>query len=101
QPDAVAASRRARRPAGPYRWRVNGNTSLEEINYELDVSLEADGADRIAGWITSHAQRIPKTGDMIEAQDCRVTVLQMRKHRITLVQIDKPPKVENPEEEFA
>ncbi len=88
-------------PTGSYRWRVNGNTSLEEINYELDVSLEADGADRIAGWITSHAQRIPKTGDMIEAQDCRVTVLQMRKHRITLVQIDKPPKVENPEEEFA
>jgi CBS domain containing-hemolysin-like protein len=38
---------------------------------------------------------------VIEAQDCRVTVLQMRKHRITLVQIDKPPKIENPEEEFA
>jgi CBS domain containing-hemolysin-like protein len=88
-------------PTGSNRWRVNGNTSLEEINYELDLNLEAEGADRIAGWITSHAQRIPKTGDVLEAQDCRVTVLQMRKHRITMVQIDKPPKLEETEEVFS
>lgn len=88
-------------PNGSNRWRVNGNTSLEEINYELDLSLEVEGADRIAGWITSHAQRIPKTGDVIEAQACRVTVLQMRKHRITMVQIDKPPKLEETGEVFS
>lgn len=78
-------------PVAPQRWRVNGNTSLEEINYELDLTLEAEGADRIAGWITSRAERIPKTGDVIEAQGCRVTVLEMRKHRITLAQIEKTP----------
>ncbi len=87
-------------PSGSNRWRVNGNTSLEEVNYELDLNLEADGADRIAGWVTTHAERIPKTGDVVEAQACRVTVLQMRKHRITMVQIDKPPKATEPEEVF-
>jgi putative hemolysin len=81
-------------PVGPLRWRIMGNTSLEEINYELDLTLEADGADRIAGWVASHAERIPRTGDVIEAQGCRVTVLQMRKHRLTLVQIDKSVKDE-------
>jgi putative hemolysin len=76
-------------PAGPNRWLINGTTSLEQINYDLDLSLESEGADRIAGWITVHTGRIPKTGDVIEEQGCRVTVLKMRKHRITMVQIEK------------
>ncbi len=77
-------------PNGPNRWLVTGTANLEEINYDLDLALEAAGADRIAGWITAHAGRIPRTGDVIEEQGCRVTVMQMRKHRITLAQIEKP-----------
>ena len=76
-------------PGGPNRWTVNGATSIEEVNYELHLNLQSQGADRIAGWVTAHAERIPKTGDMIEADGCRVTVLQMRKHRVTLVQIEQ------------
>lgn len=75
--------------AGPNRWLVNGTTSLEQINYELDINLESEGADRVAGWITAHAGRIPKTGDIVEEQGCRATVLKMRKHRITVVQLEK------------
>ncbi len=87
-------------PNGPNRWLVNGTANLEEINYDLDLSLVAPGADRIAGWITAHAGRIPRTGDVIEAQGCRVTVLQMRKHRITLTQIEKPAPSAESEEVF-
>ena len=76
-------------PAGPHRWLVDGATSLEEINYELDLKLTAEGAGRIAGWVSAHAERLPKTGDVIEAQQCRVSVLQMRKHRVTTVLIEK------------
>lgn len=83
--------------SGPNRWLVNGSTSLEQINYELDLHLDSEGADRIAGWITAHAGRIPKTGDSITEQGCRVTVLKMRKHRITQVQIEKEPEA-TPEE---
>lgn len=86
-------------PQGSNRWLVNGNTSLEEINYELGLHLEAEGADRIAGWVTAHAERIPKTGDTVEAQGCRATVLQMRKHRITVVQLEKMPSAAPPEPE--
>jgi len=85
-------------PSGTDRWLVNGNTSLEQINYELDLTLESEGVDRIAGWITAHAGRIPKTGDTVVAQGCRVTVMKMRKHRITLVQIEKETQPELPEE---
>ncbi len=85
-------------PIGTRRWQVNGNTSLEEVNYELDLSLDAEGADRIAGWVTAHARRFPKTGDVTEDQGCRVTVLQIRKHRITRVQIEKPDPPAEPDE---
>ena len=86
-------------PIGPNRWQVNGTTSLEEVNYELALELTADGADRIAGWVTAQARRFPKTGDIIEGPLCRVTVIQMRKHRITRVQVEKIITAEDPDTE--
>ena len=86
-------------PSGDNRWQVAGDTSLEEVNYELDLALVVDGADRIAGWVTAHARRFPKTGDIIAAQQCRATVLQMRKHRITRVLIEKDPELSESEQE--
>jgi len=88
-------------PAGVNRWMVNGSTSLEEVNYELDLALSVDGADRIAGWVTAQARRFPKSGDTIETQSARVTVLQMRKHRITRVLIEKPAPAPDAGEEDA
>lgn len=86
-------------PVGENRWQVAGDTSLEEVNYELDLALDVDGADRIAGWVTAHARRFPKTGDIISAQRCQATVLQMRKHRITRVLIEKNPQRPESEQE--
>ncbi len=71
------------------KWLINGNTSLEDINYELNTTLEAEGADRIAGWISAKAEHIPQKGEVVEAQGCRVTVEQRRKNRITLVLLEK------------
>lgn len=74
---------------GENRWLVDGSTSLEDINYELDMDLEAEGADRIAGWVTSQAEHIPRTGEIVEAHGCRATVQRVRKNRITLVFLEK------------
>jgi CBS domain containing-hemolysin-like protein len=74
---------------GPDRWMVDGSTSLEDINHELDLALEAEGADRIAGWVSAQAEKIPRTGEVIVAQHCRTTVLRVRKNRITLVLLEK------------
>lgn len=86
-------------PIGPNRWLVNGNTSLEEVNYELGTELSIEGADRIAGWVTAHARRFPKTGDVIDTQGVCATVLLMRKHRITRVQIEIKESARESEEE--
>ena len=75
------------------RWVVDGQASLEDINYELDRELEAEGADRIAGWVSAHLERMPHSGDTVEEQGCRATVLKVRKRRVLeveLVRVDLP-----------
>ncbi len=76
-------------PMGQDCWLINGNISLEDVNYELDLELDAEGADRLAGWVTAWAEHIPKIGEVVEAQGCRVTVRQMKKHRITMLLLEK------------
>lgn len=78
----------------PGRWLIEGSTSLEDVNYELDLALEAEGADRIAGWVSAFAERLPHPGEVVTAQGVRVTVQRVRKRRITLVMLDKLPAEE-------
>jgi putative hemolysin len=84
---------------GPDRWLADGATSLEDINYELDLELEAEGADRIAGWVSAIVGHIPRPGETVEAQGCRVTAQRVRRARVTLVLIEKLPPPPGAEEE--
>ena len=74
---------------GKNQWLIDGAMSLEDVNDELDLELEAEGADRIAGWVNAIAEHIPKTGEVVAAQGCKITVRRLRKNRITLVSIEK------------
>ncbi len=69
-------------------WLVSGDTSLEDIDYDIEADLEAEGADRIAGWVAAQLERIPKIGDVVEAQGCRVTVQHVRRNRVTMVLLE-------------
>ena len=72
-------------------WLIDGDTSLEEVNHELGLELEAEGADRIAGWVTAQAGRFPRIGETVEAQGCRVQVKHRRKLRINQVLLEILP----------
>lgn len=76
-------------PAGPNRWLVDANFSLEELNRKLHTNLESEGGDRLAGWIAEHVGHLPQKDDVVEAQGCRVTVLQTIRLRVTLAMIEK------------
>jgi CBS domain containing-hemolysin-like protein len=69
-------------------WLIDGTTSLEELNRTLDITLEADDADRMAGWVTFHAEHFPQAGERVEAQGVRVTVRHIRRHRIETVYLE-------------
>lgn len=74
---------------GENRWFIDGRVSLEDINYELDMNLEADGVDRISGWVSAQAEKIPRPGEIIKAQGCIATVQTVRRQRIMAVMIEK------------
>jgi len=57
-------------------WEIDGRASLDEINRALDLELEAEDADRLAGWVQFHAERLPHVGQEIEADGCKATVLK-------------------------
>jgi len=84
---------------GENQWLLDGSVSIEDVNYELDVNLEADGADRIAGWVTAQMERIPRAGETAEAQGCRVTVQRVRRQRIMMVILEKLPPEETAQAE--
>ena len=75
-------------PLGIGSWLVEGAAVLDEVNHELGTRLEAEGADRIAGWVAFHAGRLLKAGESVEAQGCRATVRRLRNHRIEQVQLE-------------
>ena len=78
-------------------WIIDGRASLEEINRELGIELDAGDADRLAGWVAFHAERIPPVGASLEADDCRATVLKRRHRRVEQVKLEvlKYPKTES------
>ena len=84
-------------------WEVDGRVSLDEINRTLDLELEAEDADRLAGWVAFHAERIPHVGQQIVADGCRATVLKRRHRRVTLVRLEilERPETDTDEEILA
>lgn len=84
-------------------WVIDGRVSLDEINHELGLELEAEDSDRLAGWVAFHAERIPHVGQEIEAQGCRATILKRRKRRVTSVQLEvlEYPETDTDEELLA
>lgn len=87
----------------PRTWKIDARASLDEINRELGIELEAEDADRLAGWIASHAERIPHVGQEIEADGCRATILKRRRRRVTLVKLEvlKYPETDTDDELIA
>ncbi len=90
----------ARRPLlekiGNEVWLVEGSAVLDEVNHELGTQLDAEGADRIAGWVAFHAGRLLKAGENVEAQGCCVTVRRLRNHRLEQVQLERLPPTDEP-----
>lgn len=73
----------------PGKWLVDGQISLAELNQKLGLHLHEEGADRFSGWIISKSGRLPRFGESVLADGLRATVRKMRRHRITLVLLER------------
>lgn len=76
-------------PLGNRKWLVTGDVSLDDINYELELDLYAEGVDRISGWVIALKEALPKAGDTVESQSCRAIVRKVRRNRITLIELER------------
>ena len=73
---------------GANRWTVAGDVALEQLNFELGTHLEAEGADRISGWLAFHSGRLLKVNEQVEADGYRVTVRKKRRRKIVAVLLE-------------
>ena len=71
------------------RWLAGGDTSLEEVNFELGLQLGAEAASRLGGWLAANLERIPRRGDVVEAQGIRAVVRSVRSRRVLSVVVEK------------
>lgn len=88
---------------GPRAWEIDARASLDEINRELDLELEAGDADRLSGWVAYQAECIPHVGQQVEADGCRATVLKRRHRRVVsvLLEVVSYPKADTDAEILA
>ncbi len=84
-------------------WDIDARASLDEINHELELELQAEDADRLSGWVQFHAGSLPHVGQKIEAEGCRATVLRRRRRRVTEVRLEvlRRPEIGTEEEMIA
>ncbi len=79
---------------------VDGNTKLDDINEALDLDLESDDYDSIAGHIIYLLDHLPDEGETVTDHNVVFTVAAVDKNRIDKVHILlKKDDEEKPEEE--
>lgn len=70
-------------------WIVDGQISLEELEDELGIDLRVEGIHRLSGWMAAETGHILRPGEIIEHRNLRITVRQMRRHRVTVVLLER------------
>lgn len=63
-------------------YKVSGVTKLDEINEILDLDLESDDYDSIAGHVIHLLDHLPSEGETVTEDACTYQVLSMDKNRI-------------------
>lgn len=73
-------------------WTADGRYPVEDA-IDLGWPLEdSDDYETLAGWLMSAFGSVPETGDDFETEGFRFKILGMRRHRITLVRVERLPE---------
>ncbi|MDM5299276.1 hemolysin family protein [Bacillus pumilus] len=73
---------------GDYHYVMDGKALIDEVNELLDLAIENDDVDTIAGWIMTHKIDFAN-GDTIEAEGCEFKILDAEDHHIRTIEIKK------------
>lgn len=88
----ISTSNTGMKALGQNRWLVGGNTSVNDLKADLGILVESGNYNRVGGWITDQLDRVPRRGDILEAEGCTVFVRSVKDHRILSVVIEQELK---------
>lgn len=74
-------------PVDEHTFRLDAGVAVSEINEELDLGLPEGDYQTVAGFVLDHLGRIPDTGDVVEYDSLRLTVMEMSGVRIDSVEV--------------
>ena len=69
---------------------LEGSANLRDLETQMQWSLPRDGGvETIAGFMLTRLGHIPRSGESIEYDGRRLTVLEMEGRRIAKIRVDK------------
>ena len=74
-------------PVDEHTFRLDAGVAVSEINEELGLGLPEGDYQTVAGFVLDHLGRIPDTGDVVEYDSLRLTVMEMSGVRIDSVEV--------------
>ena len=84
---------------GENEYTILGTTKLDEINEILELGLESEDYDSIAGHVIHLLDHLPTQGETVTEGACTYKVLAMDKNRIDKIRIVIDPDFKEPEDE--
>jgi CBS domain containing-hemolysin-like protein len=81
-------------PESKGTFLVQGQTPISEVERALDVNLDDDDADTVAGVLMSKSGKLPEAGDRVKFEGAVAEVVEVKndhaeKIRFTLVEVDE------------
>jgi putative hemolysin len=70
---------------------VVGSASIDDVNEELDLSLETEEVDTIGGLVYEKLGRVPAVGDQVRVDGALLTVVGAHRRRVTRVRVERQP----------
>lgn len=68
---------------------VDGRLSIEELEEHLGIQVEREKFDTVGGLVFHLTGRIPVSGEVVTAQDIRITVLAADERRVTRLRVER------------
>lgn len=77
-------------PMGDHRWKVDGRMLTDDLEAAIGVELPQGDWTTVAGLVMSLAGSLPRPGTEIEAGECLIRVVAVRRRRISRVVVAVP-----------
>ena len=88
------------RQIGDNQYIVEGSINLDDFNEQLDTDIDSETYESLGGLIIEQLERLPKKGDTVTIDNCKLTVIKMDDKRIDSVKVTifEPEEDEESEE---